>query len=563
MQELIYQKLKRISDFPTKFESYSPLFSSIGLCVNEKKAGIGEMFFNHNNSSRALFDKFVEFPYRLDKEKSYSYLLIFGDFKGAVAFWRSDCFLLECKDVKEIPLFTKVSKNTVDLWCDKCDSKELILCGYTKNGDKTDPDEKSYFNIGVRAINGKLSAKNGYKAVADKEGKVMLAFCFQSTKSSPHVVSEILSTAPTDLGRATILACRWLINNSQEYTYETQDEKKAEHIATAIKTLLYNATNAGGNLEGYTSAYPQRGAYPASYLWDTTFSYLGYSHISSKVSKDILSQVANAQRNNGKIPRYLCTTFEAPKDVAPAIYGKAIYSLAINDYNLAWETVPALEDNNLWWLTNRMTRYGLICDNRNNLSVSMNAFVINQLRICEELSRFLEVKEKANLWYQEADVLEENLMKHLYCEEDGMFYDKDAVTGEFIKTVGMVNFLPLLLDMPFSEKKAKAMIKKYLLNKEYMFGEFPFPAIAYNREDYKGNHLEKGAIKLDGAIMMLIILEKFGYTKERKKAIKKLIELIEADGTMREAFDSQTGKGVGNVQFSPTAAIYLKLIEMK
>ncbi len=570
---MIYQKVKKIRNFPSANESYSPMFSSLGLCTAEGENGIGALCFNYNRASRPLFDKTVSLPFPLNTKESVIYKLVFGNNEAELAFWKNDCFMLSCSGISELPLFTVKSKDTVDLWVESCDGEYLILNGFTKNRDERDPDEKTPFVIGVRAVIGKLSAENGFIAHAGA-GKLLLAFAFEGLKCSAGSVRNALSIAPEDVKSASLFCRRWLRNYSRDFAPETDNEREADLVAGAIQGLLFNATRAQGNLSSYVSPFPSRGGYPAAFLWDTYFQNLGYSLLGTNLHREFLRQIASRHRTDGKFAQFLCSTWERPHDTQPALFGWAVLNAMGDDHDFAWEMLPIMESNNKWWLSARMTDRGLVyCpsgletgqdnsprfDNGPTIAVDMNSYLLNQLRSTAELSRVLGVEGKAKAWDELADKLSRSIMTHLYNDKDHIFYDISVATGEKVKVIGASSFLPLWAGVDIDKKKVDKMLKKYLLSPKCMFGNIPFPSVAYNDKTYNSSDWWRGPTWLPTAWLMLETLEKLGLSKDRKTAADRLYNMILADGEMHELFDSATGKGLGNRQQGWTCAIFLKL----
>lgn len=574
MQELIYNKLKEVTSFPSQNESYSPMFSSIGLGIRPEENGIGEMWLHFNRATRPVFNKLVSFPYALNTGLSSIYSLVFGEGEASLSFWKNDGFLIEIKTENPIELFPDVSDETTSLWVSECNDEYLLLRGYSKNGDARDPDEKVPFVMGVRAVVGKVFADDGYTAKPFC-GKIVLAFNIEVLKAAESSVRYTLSICPESPKDASVLCRRWLRNYSRNFAPEADSEKVAALAANAIRGLLFNATKAQGRLEGNVSPFPSRGGYPATFLWDTYFQNFGYALMGSDLHRDFLRQIAKGMRFDGKLPQFMCSTWERPHDTQPALLGWAVKNSMGDSFDLAWEMLPILEANNEWWLSARMTQRGLVfCpsgletgqddsprfDDGATIPCDMNSYLLNQLRITAELEVMLGLEDKAEKWNREADKLSENIMNYLYCKKDNIFYDINPETGEFVKVVSTASFLPLWAGVELEKRQKDKLLRKYLLNKKCMMGDIPFPSVAYNDSHYEHGKWWRGPTWISAAWLMLETLDKLDLTAERKEAADKLWNMIVKDGKMHELFDSQTGEGLGNEQQGWTCGIFLRLL---
>lgn len=574
MQELIYQHLKKIKKFPSKDESYSPLFSSIGLCVRPDVKGLGKLWFNYNRASRSVFDRLVDMPYALNNELSCIYELVFGNGEARLAFWKNDAFMLDIDGDNEIRLCTEASKKTLDIWIDYSDKEFVCLKGQSINPEKRDPDYTVPFVFGIRALTGTLSTENGIVATP-KKGKLVLAFAFEALKARTSGVRNILNVCPESEKNAALLCRRWVRNYSASFAPEVQDEETAEITAYAIRGLLFNATKAQGNLEGHISPFPSRGRRPCTYLWDTYFQNFGYSLLGSDLNKDFLRQIAKCMRTDGKFPQFMCSTWEKPHETQPALFGWAVMNAIGDSYDFAWEMLPIIEANNEWWLSAKMTQRGLVLcsggnetgqsnsprfDNGPTLAVDMNSYLLNQLRMTAQIERMLGLEDKAKRWDEKADMLSENIMKHLFSKNDYMFYDMNPVIGERIKVITPSSFLPLWAGVNIDKKYQDKILKKYLLSVKHFMGEVPFPTVSYDDKRYDPADWWRGPTWIPTSWLMLETLEKLGLEKEREAAAEKLWNLLIKDKKMHGLFNSKTGEGMGSEQQGWTCGIFLRLL---
>jgi len=79
-------------------------------------------------------------------------------------------------------------------------------------------------------------------------------------------------------------------------------------------------------------------------------------------------------------------------------------------------------------------------------------------------------------------------LQQLWCEEDGMFYNRNTANGEFNKVTSPTNFY-VFLARAATEEQAQRILKEHLLNEEEYWGEWVIPNAskkdpAYQEQDY-------------------------------------------------------------------------------
>ncbi len=177
--------------------------------------------------------------------------------------------------------------------------------------------------------------------------------------------------------------------------------------------------------------------------------------------------------------------------------------------------------NNRWWLTQRMTRWGIITcpepletgwddtprlDHGPILALDMNSYLLLQMRCCAELAKRIgdtvtQAQTQAMVHTHAARMVE-----RLYDEKDNLFKDVLVATGEKLPIKTPACFLPLLAGVPIEESKARRMIENSLLNPNHFFGSVPFPCVAYDEPTYHAQKWWRGPTWMPVAYLMLEVL---------------------------------------------------------
>ena len=572
----ILSLLSQKQRYPSPRESYSPFASNIGLIVDPESTGVDALWLHYNRFSRPLWEKLIDVPFRLNAGHSAVNQLVFGEGQASLAFFDTDSFLFSVRNIPSVPLFSRPSEALGEYWIRE-DGNTVFLQGYSLNGDARDPDRTVCFLAGVKPIRGALShAGKTVKAKCDHDGVILLAFSFQFLSLSEQSLSARLESAPCDCDIAGRRCAEHLLECVGSLSLNAQTQTEQQMLAKALHGLLFNLTKAPGALSGHLSTFPNRGEYPTHFLWDTCFQNLAYELMSDRLVKEFLLQFSANQRDDGKYPQFLCSTWARPSETQPALVGWATLRFAARcaDEPFLHEMLSSLEKNNQWWFNARMTSYGLVScphgletgqddsprfDGGPTLATDMNSYLLNQLRCTAELSERLNAPEKAAYWAGQADRLADAMLSVLYCPEDNLFYDVSLATGAHIKIVSPVSFLPLWAGISLPEPVRRDMIERYLLSPEYLFGRIPFPSVAYNQSCYDQAQWWRGPTWLPEAWLMMETLEQAGYLKETREAQRRLYDMLLKDPSMHELFNSQTGEGLGSEEQGWTCAVFVRL----
>ncbi len=552
--------------------SFSPIYSNFGLGIDGKFSGINSLFLHYNRTTRTLFEPLLTLQGDINEyiPRAESVKIKTEKAVCEIAFYDTDSILIHCKTDASINLFGKNN-----LWVALKDENTVILQGYAPNGDDRDPDKEVSVMTGLRVLKGSFSHEKN-TVVMPENGEILLALSFDVLTIDIKKILRKLNYAPDCIEDAKQATQNWVCETVNDLDISFKSEKEKTVFVKAVITLIFNLAKAPGNLEGFISAFPNRGGYPTHFMWDSCFQNLAYEIMNTSIARDSLLLLAKNIRSDGKIPQFLCSTWGRPHDAQPALLGWAAkrYYEKTKDLDFVKEIFKPLEKNNKWWLTQRMTRFGIIkCadgletgqdnsprfDNGSVLAVDMNSYLLNQIKVTSEFAAILGFSENAGYWKRQAEKLNGNMIKYLYDKNKNMFFDADAETGEKQSLLTSSGFIPLWAGITLPKEKAKEMIKNYLLNENYFYGNIPFPSVAYTENVYDCADWWRGPTWMPEAWLMLEVLKNYGFNEEYENSVKRLFDILIKDGKLHELFNSQTGEGMGFIEQSWTAAIFIKI----
>lgn len=332
----------------------------------------------------------------------------------------------------------------------------------------------------------------------------------------------------------------------------------------------------------------------ASFFWDSIISATGLMYYNMPLAEDAVKSVFCWQREDGCVPTcsYEHTVGSTFYPQAPISAWAAVHMLKHGaSREFIEETVPKIDGLHRWFTdTQDHDRDGLpewrftgcpadnsplydhyalpIGKDLNSLwniylppvaSVSLGSFLIMEEKCLAYLFDRLGNAEKAREYRKSAENMGRRLVD--ICLENGeMFYDYDHHTKHFNHALTLYSFLPLWAGVPLDKAIKKKIIENYLLNKEYFFGEYPFPYLAYNEEAYRPDGYWRGRVWPHTTLWMLELLWSNGYCKEADEAADRLLKMMNQREEILENYNSSSEEaGGGEPEYSWSYASYLMI----
>ena len=570
-------------DFSIPDHSFSPHYSDIGLGF-DGSTGISQLFFHYNRGTTVFGEPFMTF--HADGEMASEERTVLGVTQtydsGArveISGYDRNAFVIVAEGIGDIEfLFTHDEKLT-EARTRATEQGAYLYEGYLPARDKREPDETFPIIMGVQIHEGSAEGcglDTPLTIRPAESGRIVMVFTANALEIDEESVIELLQAVPESTDAAREATMKWLATTIGDLDITGENESESKVLAESAYTLAFDACRAPGRLANRVSIFPARGSYAMLAPWDSCFHNLALEYMEPCLAEDSLLLLTDTMRADGKISCFVASTWERPLLSQPALVGWAAERLVRQrgDVEYARNILPKMWRNCQWWLTQRMTRYGVIgCphgieagwdnsprwDKGPILACDMNSHLLLQLRVSVRFARAHGEAALAKKIAARADQLAERMLDVLYDPEENIFKDVVVETGEQLSIRTPAAFLPLLAEVGLAEDKARAMIENVLLNPDKLFGKYPFPSVAYDEPTYDAPEYWRGPTWMPVGYLMLETLSKFGYEAERREATKRLYNMVIEDGGIREWFDSTTGAGLGAHQQAWTAAILLRL----
>ena len=117
-------------------------------------------------------------------------------------------------------------------------------------------------------------------------------------------------------------------------------------------------------------------------------------------------------------------------------------------------------------------------------AVDLNSFLLIEKRTLANFADILGDASAAASWRKEADNLATLIIERHYDAVRNIFVDYDYKRKLHSPVLAISSLMPLWAGVTLAKEKAHSMLENYLLNKEYFYGEYPFPSVAFNDPDF-------------------------------------------------------------------------------
>ena len=196
--------------------------------------------------------------------------------------------------------------------------------------------------------------------------------------------------------------------------------------------------------------------------------------------------------------------------------------------------------------------------------VCLNSLLYKTEKDVEQISELLGKRSEAKTWHQRADAREQNMAKHLWDNERGLFVDYDFTEGKRSTYRYLTTYYPLWAGLATPEQ-AKAVVKN-LPTFEQAAGLAMSPENSGVQWDYPYGWAPVQMLAIQG-------IRRYGFNDDAdrlsSKFLSTVLENFARDGTIREKYNVVTGSSESPVEagyqanvigFGWTNAAFLELL---
>jgi hypothetical protein len=377
--------------------------------------------------------------------------------------------------------------------------------------------------------------------------------------------------------RATMKASEtWLEKALDDFTFEGIPRRLRTHYAKAAYQILCNTKQPRGQI-GRNAVFPSRGTYCAHYLWDACFTNLGVGQFNERLAEDYLIALCEAQEPDGKIPQFVCATWNRPGESQPPLIAWSAWRLyeRFGNKELVRDVYEPLCRMVDWWFANRdADGDGLIeyqhalesgwddsprFDRGRIAGVDLNAYINREMRILARMAPVIARDSESAVWESRADEHAQRIRLRLFDPEDGLFYDRLVEEDRLHKILTPASFTPLWVGMSLPVEIVHRMIVKFLLSPRHFFGSRPFPVVAYSAPSYAPDKWWRGPVWPNIAWIMTEILRVQGFHRDYTVAVRRLVDMMTRHDELNELYSSATGDPLGAEGLCWGCAVFMDL----
>lgn len=462
------------------------------------------------------------------------------------------------------------------------DRRVLVIETLMPRSDHRDPDENHPLTICVRIpdaffLEDSTAARisGDWKTITD--GEVVLSFVATPKAmvgeqtfvvgvgegpTAQDIVRRTAEVGTPDSGSSKASSEKWLEEALCDFTFGRVPERLKSHYAKSVYQILSNTKAPRGRI-GRLACYPSRGTYCAHYLWDACFTTLGVVQFNMELAKGFLSVLCENQEPDGKIPHFVCATWNRPGESQPPlivwsawrIYKQCKDTDFIRDL---YEPLCRMVD---WWFDNRdSTGSGLAewshrlesgWDNSPRFeqgriaAVDLNSYLNREMRLLGKMAVVLGREDEAATWKARTEEHARKMRALLFDREDVLFYDRLVEQDRLYKVLTPACFMPLWTGVDVPPQVAHEMVVRYLLNPKHFWGAQPFPVVAYSDRNHMPETWWRGPVWPNISWVMAEVLRLRKFPEQHEEAIRRLVNMMVRHDELNELYSADTGKPLG------------------
>lgn len=368
----------------------------------------------------------------------------------------------------------------------------------------------------------------------------------------------------------------WLARALDKFSFDGVPKQYRLHYARAVYQLLCNTKTPRGQISR-NATFPSRGSYCSHWLWDSCFVSRGVGQFNERLAEDFLVALCENQEDDGKIPQFICTTWNRPGASQPPLIAWAAWHLyeRFGNKELLRDVYGPVSRNVEWWFAKRDDdRDGLVeyldglesgwdnsprFDDGRIAGVDLNSYLNREMRLLAKMAPILAKDHETAGWDRRADEHEKLIYSRLFDPEDRLFYDRLVAEDRLHKVLTPASFAPLWCEIKLPSGLAAEMMAKYLTNPKHFFGARPFPCVAYSDRHYDSEQFWRGPVWPNIAWIMTEVLRMHGFEREHKESVRRLLDMMTRSEDLSELYSSSTGRPLGAAGYGWTCAVFVEM----
>lgn len=357
------------------------------------------------------------------------------------------------------------------------------------------------------------------------------------------------------------------------------DECNAEYekeIQVALY-ILWSSFVQAKELMKRDAIYMSKNVMTNIWSWDHCFNAMAFAEKQPETAYNQFIFFKDFQDESGALPDFVNDKFLSFSCVKPPIHAWA-YANMMKKHNffsqkeMLVEVYDMLSNISRYWEQHRRDeKLGLSYYNHGNdsgwdnatvfrgggpiVSPDLASYLILHYDVLSDIAKKLQREEYATMWKMKSNIMQKNLITHLYDGEK--FHSISLLTREVIESKSLINCMPIILGNKLPSDIMHKLTCK-LLSSDY-FTDYGFATESIHSEYYVSNGYWRGPIWAPVSLLIIDGLYRSGKKEESLLATKNFLKLVSVGG-MAENFDAITGEGLDDTSFTWTASVFLLLL---
>lgn len=195
---------------------------------------------------------------------------------------------------------------------------------------------------------------------------------------------------------------------------------------------------------------------------------------------------------------------------------------------------------------------------RGVVAADLNGFLYREYAAMTLIAHALKDKKRQQQYETKAQELKQNIMRHLWHEEDSIFYNRERKTGRPIRRATYASLIPLWSGIAPREK-GRDMIRRWIINPKKLWAKWGVRTLAADDPAYNQVNMIKPHSNWQGPVWPLVntlasyILLDYGFKKEALRLAQTTARLVLSDikktDGMHENYNAETGKPLAAPDF--------------
>lgn len=326
------------------------------------------------------------------------------------------------------------------------------------------------------------------------------------------------------------------------------------------------------NLHNPDALSPSRYAQPAPsfraiYLWDSAFIAQIWKVWDPEVAWDVLRSVIEV-RHGDRLQHYASDFARSSFTQPPLLAWSFVQLEHVVERELfrRWAEViyEPLRAYHQWLYVHRQLPNGLFAwahpyesgvenaprfssrderrfiDTRNLGAPDFSAYIVLQCEALVTIARLLGRDGDAATHQHQADVLRAAVNEHLWDETEGLYFDRHANSGDFVRSRTIASLLPLWAGIP--NRRQAARLRDHIVDPEEFNTVIPLPSVALSDAAFEKD-MWRGPVWMNLAFAVVAGLKRYGFHREAADVAFRLCDGVyrtfEGTGRFHEFYDPE------------------------